>query len=56
MSAECGHPVPSGVPGLFESSFDGIAEVWFDSAENLRGTISSDTYMANVRTDGAPTS
>lgn len=45
------HPLPSAVEGFSESPFDGIAEVWFDDVEDLREAFSSDTYMANVRTD-----
>lgn len=45
------HPVRSDADGLPESPFDGMAEVWFDNVEDLREAFSSDTYMANVRTD-----
>jgi uncharacterized protein (TIGR02118 family) len=45
------HPVPSGGEGAPEPPFDGVAEVWFDNAEDLRTAFSSDTYMANVRPD-----
>lgn len=45
------HPVPPGIEGIPESSFDGIAEVWFDSLDDLREAFSSATYLANIRTD-----
>lgn len=45
------HPVPPGIEGIPESPFDGIAEVWFDSLDDLREAFSSATYMANIRTD-----
>jgi uncharacterized protein (TIGR02118 family) len=45
------HPVPPGIEGIPESPFDGIAEVWFESLDDLREAFSSDTYMANIRTD-----
>jgi uncharacterized protein (TIGR02118 family) len=45
------HPVQSDDEELTEAPFDGIAEVWFDNPEDLREAFSSDTYMANVRTD-----
>jgi uncharacterized protein (TIGR02118 family) len=45
------HPVAPEAEGLPEPPFDGIAEVWFDSAADLREAFSSDTYLANVRTD-----
>ena len=45
------YPVSSGIEGIPESPFDGIAEVWFDSVEDFREAFSSATYMANIRTD-----
>lgn len=45
------HPVQAGGGGIGESPFDGVAEVWFDTVEDLREAFSSHTYMANVRTD-----
>jgi hypothetical protein len=45
------HPIRSDVDGLPEPPSDGIAEVRFDDVGDLREPFSSDTYMANVRTD-----
>ena len=45
------HPVVSGVDGLDDSPFDGVAEVWFDTVDDLREAFSSETYLANVRPD-----
>jgi uncharacterized protein (TIGR02118 family) len=45
------HPVPSGTEGIPDSPFDAIAEVWFDTLDDLREAFSSATYMAKVRPD-----
>jgi EthD domain len=45
------HPVPAGTEAIPESPFDGIAEAWFGTLDDLREAFSSATYMADIRTD-----
>jgi uncharacterized protein (TIGR02118 family) len=38
-------------PGAVNAQWDGVAEVWFDSLDDLRATMSDPDYMKMVRPD-----
>ena len=45
------HSIPVGIPGLAESAYDGVVEIWFDDIDGLMGVFASDAYLATIRPD-----
>ena len=44
------HALEAPVPGL-EATFDGFAEIWFDSVEDLRRAFAEPRYLEIIRPD-----
>ena len=47
------HARPLPMPGLPESGFDGITEIWTDDVAGLEAVFTSEEYMATIRPDEA---
>jgi uncharacterized protein (TIGR02118 family) len=45
------HPIPVDLPGLAQSAYDGLTEIWFDDIDGLKGVFASDAYLAIIRPD-----
>lgn len=47
------HTLPVNLPGAPETRFDGITELWFDSADAMERLFSDPVYLERVRPDEA---
>lgn len=45
------HTVPLEMPGLPPVKYDGITELWFDSADSINAVFNDPEYLAKIRPD-----
>ena len=45
------HTVQVEMPGLPPAKYDGITEIWFDSAESINAVFQDPEYLAKIRPD-----
>ena len=47
------HTIPFDMPGLPPPLYDGITELWFDTAEDIGKVFGAESYMQIIRPDEA---
>ena len=47
------HVIPTELPGMPPTKYDGITELWFDDVDALARCFSDPEYMAQIRPDEA---